>query len=225
MNKDIKVIGFDDVPQGGFAGIVEKQMLLSSKVWPQTSHRNDISHGFKDFIYVAMGYFKPNNGAPIHPHKDVDIVTFIKSGKVGHEGTLGHGSIIESPGVQTQRAGTGMRHSEFGVVDQESHFIQMWFVPPSNGLTPAYKNFKIEGNQLTTVLGGENETLKNNMTCKIGFLEKGSELNLKGKAIVILFNGTAQLEELEIKEGDLVEVTDLYLVSTSEIGVVVIQET
>jgi len=105
---DLRVIHYDDLPLGGFAGIVEKRMALNSDQWPDTKDRTDISHGLDDFIYLASGYFKPNEDVPIHPHKDVDIVSIILTGNVGHKGTLGDGTVIHSPGLQVQRAGSGM---------------------------------------------------------------------------------------------------------------------
>ncbi len=83
----------DDVPQGGFAGIVEKQMVISPKLMPGAVNRKDISHGLGDFIYLSSGHFKLHDGAPLHPHDNVDIVTVVLSGSIAHAGTLGDGTM------------------------------------------------------------------------------------------------------------------------------------
>ncbi|WP_218061282.1 pirin family protein [Pseudoalteromonas luteoviolacea] len=145
MNTDeIRIIDKQTLPLGGFAGIVETRMAMSPRAWPHARSNSQISHGLDDFIYLAYGHFKPNNGAPIHPHTDVDIVSFITSGSVGHQGSLGDGTVINGPGVQVQRAGTGMQHAEFSVNDEKAGIVQIWFLPPRNGLTPAYQDFKLE---------------------------------------------------------------------------------
>ncbi|RLA65445.1 MAG: Pirin-like protein [Epsilonproteobacteria bacterium] len=224
MNENIRVIKFEDLPPGGFAGIVERQMVLNRELWPQARNREDISHGLGDFIYLSMGYFKPNDGAPLHPHKEVDIVSFVSSGKIGHKGSLGDGTTIQSPGVQVQRAGTGMTHSEFSMSDEKADFVQIWFRPPQNDLNPEYKNFAIEGNQLITVHGGEGDTLKSSMTCKIGLLGSGEKIKTEGKFVAILFDGLAKMDDLEVSKGSLIEGENLELLSLSKIGLILIQE-
>lgn len=131
----------------------------------------EISHGFKDFLYLSSGHFKPHQGAPMHPHKDVDIVSVIHQGAVGHNGTLGDGELISAPGVQVQRAGIGMQHSEFSVDDNSAEFTQLWFAPPKNGLTPDYQNFTLKEGELITVLGGQGSSFDSKMLCKVDFLK------------------------------------------------------
>ena len=99
-----RIIHYDDLPQGGFAGISEKRMVLNPVLWPH-SDKTIVSAGLGDFIYLAVGEFSPNDGAPIHPHKDVDIVSVVLTGSIGHKGSLGNGTSIHSKGVQVQRAG------------------------------------------------------------------------------------------------------------------------
>jgi len=111
-NKDLRIVHFSDVPQGGFSGIVEKQMVVSTRLTPLAANRKEISHGFSDFIYLAMGHFKANDGASLHPHDNVDIVTLVLSGSISHAGSLADGTVIHAPGVQVQRCGTGIIHSE-----------------------------------------------------------------------------------------------------------------
>ena len=88
-----RIVTEDEIHLGGFAGIVERRMLMSPRLWPEASANNTFSHGFGDFLHTAVGYFKPKDGAPIHPHRDVDIVTLVSSGAVGHKGTVGDGLV------------------------------------------------------------------------------------------------------------------------------------
>jgi len=218
-----RVIHRNDLPLGGFAGIVETQMVMSPLIWPNASSRNDISHGLGDFLYLSNGYFKPNDGAPIHPHNDVDIVTVVLSGAVGHKGTLGDGSVIEAPGVQVQRAGSGMQHSEFSLNNSQADFIQIWFRPPETGLTPSYKNFQLTESELTTVLGGsDGDTFYSNMVCRVGFLPKGQSLQAEHACVVMVFQGSATLNGRAVKAGDLIEAESLDLFTHEDAGLVLI---
>lgn len=221
MQKELNIIRYDDLPMGGFAGVVEKQMVMNKEIWPQSEGRG-ISNGLGDFIYLAMGYFKPNDGAPVHPHEDVDIVSFIYSGEIGHKGSLGDGTKITAPGVQVQRAGSGMTHAEFSVTDKKAEIAQMWFKPPKNGLRPEYKEFKIEGTGLMTVHGGDESTFDSNMVCKIGFIDSETEIFIEGEGIAIVFDGEVSIEGNTLKERDLAEGVDMNLRSMTKTGLIVI---
>lgn len=222
-NTSLRIIDKEALPLGGFAGIVETRMVMSPKVWPKAQSNHQISHGLDDFIYLAYGHFKPNDGAPIHPHNDVDIVSFITSGSVGHKGTLGDGTVIKGPGVQVQRAGTGMQHSEFSVDDKKAGIVQIWFLPPKDGLAPNYQNFKIEEGQMTTVLGGNNDnTFNSNMHCQIGFVDDGKQINVNKPFIAIITRGTAIANGEKVREGQLIEGKEMSLTAGKQLGLVLI---
>ncbi|UTW48539.1 pirin family protein [Bacterioplanoides sp. SCSIO 12839] len=222
----LRIIDKASIPEGGFAGIVETRMVMNPELWPQAKANTEISHGFGDYIYTAYGYFKPNDGAPVHPHNDVDIVSFITSGSVGHKGSLGDGTVINGPGVQVQRAGTGMEHSEFSVTDEKAGIVQIWFLPPKTGLTPAYQNYSLTEGEMTTVLGGDesNGAFDNNMTCKIGYLPDGKAINLDEQFVAIITRGTGFANGQEVHEGQLIEGHQLNLTATHQLGLVLITQ-
>lgn len=224
-NKTLRIIHREDLPLGGFAGIVETRMAMNPTIWREAAQRSEISHGLGDFIYLASGYFKPNDGAPIHPHNDVDIVSVILNGAVGHKGTLGDGTVIEGPGVQVQRAGTGMQHAEFSLSDTKADIIQIWFKPPETGLKPSYRNFILKKHELTTVLGGNsNNTFNSKMTCQVGFVSKGQIINSSQAFVAMITRGTAVANGLKVTEGDLIEGEELALSSEEDFGLVLIQK-
>ncbi len=219
-----RIIHKDSIPSGGFAGIVETRMVMHPSFWPDTKHRSDISHGLDDFIYLASGYFKGNEGIPMHPHKDVDIVSFIPNGAVGHEGTMGHGTSIIGPGVQVQRAGTGMKHSEFNLKSEKSYLVQMWFAPPKTALKPEYQEFSLNKNGMTSVLGGANpRNFDSNMHCQIGFLEAGKTLNATGPFVAFLQDGEATVNGQPARSGDIIEGHDFNFTAKTASTLVFIQ--
>ncbi|MCG7586113.1 pirin family protein [Photobacterium sp. OFAV2-7] len=220
----LRIIHRNDLPVGGFAGIVETHMVKSPLIWKDAKNRKDISHGLGDFIYLASGYFKPNEGAPLHPHNDVDIVSVILNGAVGHKGSLGDGTVIEGPGVQVQRAGTGMQHAEFSMNNTKAEILQIWFLPPETGLEPAYQNFALKQGELATVLGGNGgESFHSNMVCQVGYIAKGQTVDCEQPFIAMITEGTAKANGVSVQAGDLIEGDSLELKSDDDFGLVLIK--
>lgn len=224
LQQTTRVISKNSLPLGGFAGIVETRMVMHPKYWKDALERNDISHGLNDFIYLATGYFKENDGAPMHPHKDVDIVSFIPNGAVGHEGTMGHGTSIIGPGVQVQRAGTGIEHAEFNLNSEKTDLVQMWFAPPEIGLEPVYQEYVLNENGMTSVLGGAgSDNFESNMLCQIGFLKKSQKISGTGPFIAFLQSGEGTVNGTSAKSGDVIEGFDFDFIADSAVTLVLVE--
>ncbi|MBA4160709.1 MAG: hypothetical protein C0515_01200 [Novosphingobium sp.] len=80
----------------------------------------------------------PQSGFPPHPHQDMEIVTYIRQGAITHRDSLGNEGRTAAGDVQVMSAGTGIRHAEFNLEDEETLLFQIWILPDSRGHAPGW---------------------------------------------------------------------------------------
>lgn len=96
--------------------------------------------GYSVLRVINEDVIVPAKGFGMHPHRNMEIVTYMLRGALRHEDSLGNGSVIRAGDVQRMTAGSGIVHSEFNASDSEPvHLLQIWVLPERNGLEPGYE--------------------------------------------------------------------------------------
>jgi quercetin 2,3-dioxygenase len=95
--------------------------------------------GFGSLRVINDDLVMPGMGFGAHPHKDMEIITYMLSGSLEHKDSMGNGRIIRAGEIQYMAAGSGVRHSEFNPSQTEAaHLLQIWIQPDSRGVKPRY---------------------------------------------------------------------------------------
>lgn len=160
-------------------------------------------------------------GFPVHPHRDMEIITYVLSGELAHEDSMGNRGVVAPGGVQFMSAGTGVRHSEFNHnADRPLHFSQMWVLPGSLGTPPSYGQIEAPARELNrwlTLVSGEGNVeapirITQQATFKVVRLENGAvvhEFAPKRYGFLFVASGRAEVNGDRMDAGDSIRSYDV----------------
>lgn len=201
----------------------------------KSQERGHANHGWLNtyFTFSFADYYDPKHvqfrtlrvlnddriaagaGFPEHPHRDMEIITYVLEGGLAHRDSMGNGSVIRPGDVQYMSAGTGVTHSEFNASKSEpAHLLQIWMLPEKKGLKPVYgqKNFSEseKRGKLRLVASPDGRdgsvTVRQDNELYATVLGKGESVRYELKpnryAYVQVARGSVKLNGKELQEGD-----------------------
>lgn len=177
--------------------------------------------GFRALRVLNDDRVAPGAGFGTHAHRDMEILSYVLEGALEHKDSLGTGSVIRPGEIQMMRAGTGVTHSEFNQSKTEPvHFLQVWIVPDTRGLAPAYgqrgvdKDAARRGFALLASQDGRDGSLQvhQDVDLWLALPEPGARrtftLRPGRHAWIHLARGSAQVNGMELAEGDGLAASD-----------------
>jgi len=197
--------------------------------WLDSRH----SFSFADYFdpdHVQFGVLRvinedrvaPGGGFGTHPHRDMEIISYVLAGQLAHRDSMGNGSVMVPGDVQRMSAGTGVLHSEMNASKTEPvHFLQIWIRPDRNGIPPGYeqKRFTDEEKRgrlrLVVSPDGAADSVRIHQDARIhAGLFDGTEratLEVPGnrRLYVHLVRGTLNVNGVELAAGDALKLADV----------------
>ncbi len=200
----------------------------ANHVWLNTYHTfsfntyyNENFMGFQTLRVINDDIIAPAKGFGEHPHKDMEIITYVLEGALEHKDSMGNGSVIEPGIVQRMSAGSGIFHSEFNPSQEEPvHLLQIWILPNKKGIIPSYeqktfsRNHKLNRLCLIASNDGKDESVTINQDANVyaSILESGKTTTFridKGRHVWLhVAKGKIKFGDLELRFGDGAAISD-----------------
>jgi len=195
--------------------------LKSKHHFSFADYYNPTRMGFGKLRVVNDDWVEPGMGFPSHPHRNMEIISFIRSGAITHQDNMGNKGITKAGEVQVMSAGTGIMHSEYNRTKEPLTFYQIWIETNKNNVKPRWesKKFPTEyASTLTLLASGyvedSNKALFINQKARIygGKLAKGTIVkhNIRHQAYILASDGMFKIEDgagnIVMNKGDGAEI-------------------
>lgn len=164
----------------------------------------------------------PQTGFPPHPHRDMEIITYVREGAITHEDSLGNKGRTEAGDVQVMSAGTGVRHSEYNLEDVTTKIFQIWILPTRDGEAPnwgarPFPKGERSGHFVTLASGYDEDRdalpIRTDARIVAATLKAGESADYKigrdRKAYLVPATGAIQIDDVRVNARDGAAISDL----------------
>lgn len=161
-----------------------------------------------------------NTGFDLHPHKDMEIVSYVVDGELTHGDTMGNRNTISRGHVQYMSAGTGVYHSEHNLGDSTARLLQIWIIPDKKGYKPAYGDYRFNWddrkNKWLNIVSSKDGDAAIKINQDANFyvveLDEGKEIDFQvgsnRQAYLVQIEGNSTINNLELNERDALEIVE-----------------
>ncbi|MGD9946531.1 MAG: pirin family protein [Burkholderiaceae bacterium] len=210
-----------DIRKADQRGLADHGWLRSRHTFSFGDYFDPAQQGFSDLLVINDDRVQPRQGFGTHPHRDMEIFSYVLEGALEHRDSMGNGSVIRPGDVQMMSAGSGVRHSEFNHSAADPvHFLQIWIAPDRRGVAPRYQQLHYtdadKRGQLRLIIApqGEGGALKVYQDVRVyaGLFDGSEQADLQladGRyAYVHVARGSIKLNGELLNEGDGVRIRD-----------------
>ncbi|MEM5342117.1 pirin family protein [Paraburkholderia azotifigens] len=204
-----------DIRHASDRGRAEHGWLSSRHTFSFANYYDPKQVGFSDLLVINDDRVAAGRGFGKHPHRDMEIFSYVLEGALEHKDSMGTGSVIVPGDVQLMSAGTGVAHSEFNHSPSDPvHFLQIWIAPSVKNATPRYQqeNFSAEAKRGTLRLvlspDGKDGSLELRQDARVyaglfdGDETAGVDIAADRYAYVHVARGSVKVNGVELGEGD-----------------------
>lgn len=202
-----------------------------------SNYHNPNNMNFGNLRVINDDLVKSNTGFEMHPHKDMEIISYVVDGELTHGDNMGNKNTITRGHVQFMSAGTGIYHSEHNFSENTARFLQIWLFTDKKGLNPNYGDYKFKWEdrknkwlQIVSSTEGDAQ-IKINQDANIYVLEldKDREIDFKvgsgRQAYLVQIEGSSQINSIVLKDRDALEIVeeDIMIKSNNQSHILIIE--
>jgi molybdopterin/thiamine biosynthesis adenylyltransferase/redox-sensitive bicupin YhaK (pirin superfamily) len=179
-------------------------------------YHNPRRMGFGNLRVINDDIIQPGTGFSMHPHRDMEIITYVTQGAITHKDSEGNQGRTEAGNVQVMTAGKGIRHSEYNLEPIETKLFQIWIKPQAKNLKPSWKTHQFpeyQSNKLFLLVSGDGSaplTIHQDARIYAGNIVQNQSIshNVQGNAYLVVVKGQLSVNGVMLNEGDGAEITE-----------------
>lgn len=163
---------------------------------------------------------QPHTGFDTHPHRDMEIISYVIKGELTHIDSMGNERKLKRGQVQYMSAGTGVQHSEYNLSDEPLRLLQIWILPDKKGYKPNYDDFEFDWQErenkwlhlASSYEGSAPVSLHADVNIYVSEISNDNRLDFEvgqdRQAYLVLIEGSAKIDGIDLNERDALEIVE-----------------